>query len=583
MPISPASQIASVGDSALKNLRSFVGRGAVVTTPITMICGAIADLASTIGKFSLYLLFLSLAIALVSGSLWFLGYRRRYAAAVADGAMQPDEIKELAERNVWSVLFAFSVVATVVMGGFVIAEKMTGDTGKGVLATVVPGMDKVQQSLFRVEKKLDAVKEDTAATRLTTATIKEDTSAVRQDTSKLVASVDEIARRFDSLASTGGLISGAKTPEEHYHNARIQELNGNYAAARKDYAAYLASNLDVLDPWQSYATMLKAQEGRADAAQTLRYFGDKFEPRTVSYETALALLDEPAPRFAKLQALATAHPDFGPLPYLLSLEFSESRKGEQTLADKRAEKEWLEKFRAASAGGMFLKYFLDKKEAQKWIDDASARWAKLADQAVLDNPVTVMAMESNSGWSVIFTLGDFRAKELFYKLDGQGEFISTGLLPNTNPQTGLPMVNTHVPLLNLASGEHTLEVKYTDKNDKINGPYILKFSTAGQQLAQGKMMLNAVSGGWLAFRDYDGKVLLYFTTLMSYRPVISEVRYSINGDALDKIFKFTPSETMYESGDDLYLTVPKDSQYVNVQVTFKDGTRSPVQKYIRAK
>lgn len=583
MSISQASRIASVGGSAMKNLRSFVGRGAVVSTPITMTCGAIADLASTIGKFSFYLLIVSLAIALVSGSLWFLRYRRRYLAAIADGEMQPQEIKELGERNVWSVLFAFSIVSTIVMAGFVIAEKITGDDKKGVLATVVPGMDKVQEALFRVEKKLDAVKADTAATRLTTAIIHDDTTALRQDTSKIVASVDEIAKRFDSLATTGGLIAGAKTPEEHYHNARIQELNGNFAAARKEYAAYLASNLDVLDPWQSYATMLKAQEGRADAVQTLRYFGDKLEPRTVSYETALALLEEPAPRLAKLQALATAHPGYGPLPYLLSQEFSEAKKGEQTLADKRAEKQWLEKFRAAVAEGKFLKSFLDKKEAQKWIEDSDVRWAKLAGQTMLENPVTVTAMQSNAGWSVNFGLSDFKVKELFYKLDGQGEFLSTGHLPNINPQTGLPMVNTHVPLLNLPPGGHTLEVRYTDKNDQINGPYTLKFSTADQELAQGKMMLNAASGAWLTFRDYDGKVLLYFTTLMSYRPVISEVRYSLDGDTLDKIFKFTATDKMYEVGDELYLTVPGNSQFANVQVTFKDGTKSAVQKYLRTK
>ena len=45
-------------------------------------------------------------------------------------------------------------------------------------------------------------------------------------------------------------------------------------------------------------------------------------------------------------------------------------------------------------------------------------------------------------------------KELFYKLDGQGDFQSTGHLPNQNPQTGLPMVDTFVPLPNLAPGEH---------------------------------------------------------------------------------------------------------------------------------
>ena len=67
--------------------------------------------------------------------------------------------------------------------------------------------------------------------------------------------------------------------------------------------------------------MLKAQDGRTDAVQMLRYFGDRLEPRTVSSQTALAL-----PQLANLQALATAYPDFGLLPNLLSRELAEAKK-----------------------------------------------------------------------------------------------------------------------------------------------------------------------------------------------------------------------------------------------------------------
>ena len=116
------------------------------------------------------------------------------------------------------------------------------------------------------------------------------------------------------------------------------------------------------------------------------------------------------------------------------------------------------------------------------------------------------------------------------------------------------MVNTHVPLPNLPPGEHTIEVKYVDKNEKTNGPYTLKFSTGDEQLAQGKMMLNMTAGSWLSFRDYDGKVLLYFSGLLSYRPIIKEIRYSLNSDKLDQTFKFKPSDKMYEVGDELPIS-----------------------------
>ena len=566
MEVSP-QRVASLGGSAFKNLRTFLGRGAKISAPITAVCGMIADLASTIGKFSLYLFIFALCTAIVSGLLWFLHYRRQFLRAAADGKFDPAEVAEMGERNIWSVLFAFSVVASIVMGGFVLAAKLSGGENKGVLATVVPGMDKVQESLFRMEKKIDAVQTDT--------------TAIRQDTTKIATSLDEIAKRFDSLSASGGIIANAKTPEEHYHNARVHELGGNFAAARTAYSQFLASNLDVLDPWQSFATMLKAQEGRAGALETLRYFGDKLQPRTVSYQTILASLEEGDARVKKLEALATEHPDYGPLPWLVSQEFSEAKRGDPTLADQRAEKEWLGKFREAHAAGKFERYFIDKKEAQKWIDTAEARWAKLS--TLPENPITLTAQQSNAGWGVIFSLADYKAKELFYRLDGTGEFQSSGHLPNKNPQTGLAMVNTFVPLPNLAPGEHTVEVKYTDKNGASNGPYTLKFSTGDEQMAQGKMMLNAAAGSWLSFRDYDGKVLLYFTTLMSYRPLIKEVRYSLNSDSLDKTFKFKPSEKMFEVGDELYLTVPNDTQFATVQVTYKDGTTSAPQKVVRTK
>lgn len=564
-----------MGAGAVKNMRAFVGRGAKVGTPVTFVCGAIADLASTIAKFSFYLLIISVCTALISGMLWFFRYRRRFLAAAADGVMEPEEVMALGERNVWSVMFAFSVIATVVMGGFVIAEKFAGDGDKGVLATVVPGMDKVQEALFRVEKKLDAVKEDTAA-------IRKDTGTMREDTAKIAASVEEIAKRFDLLAATGGLIPAAKTPEEHYHNARVQELGGNFTAARKEYADYLTANLDLLDPWQSYAAMLKVQEGRAGAAETLRYFGDKLTPRTVSYETALALLDDQRDsRLAKLQALAADHPDYGPLAFLISEEFSDTKRGEQTLADKRSEKEWLEKFRTAHAEGKFLRFFLDKKDAQKWLDSAEARRARLdaMPAKALENPVSLSMMESSAGWSATFVLTDYKVKEIFAKVDGQGDFKSTGHLPTQNPQTGLPMARLDLPLPDIPPGEHTIEVKYTDRNDQVNGPYTLKFSTSDAQMAQAKMMLNSTIGSWLMFRDYEGKRLLYFTGLMSYRPVLKEVRYSLNGDTLDLLFPFKPSAKMYEVGDDIYITVPNDTQSAHVQVTFKDGTKSAVQKF----
>src|SRR5882762_281471 len=120
---------------------------------------------------------------------------------------------------------------------------------------------------------------------------------------KSQATLERIADRFEALSSNGGVIQNAKTPEEHYHNARIHELGGNFSSARKEYTDYLFSNLEALDPWLSYSAMLKSAEGKAGAVEAMHYFGDKLKPPTVSYQTALALMEDGDARIAKLTAL----------------------------------------------------------------------------------------------------------------------------------------------------------------------------------------------------------------------------------------------------------------------------------------
>ena len=395
-------------------------------------------------------------------------------------------------------------------------------------------------------------------------------------------SLEKIAQRFESLSSMGGLIAGAKTPEEHYHNARVHELGGNFGAARKEYSEYLSSNLEALDPWLSYSAMLKAAEGKAGAVETVRYLGDRLRPQTVSYQTALALLDDGDARLKKLQALAESHPDFGPLAWLISQEFSEARRGDQTLADQRAEKEWLEKFRAAHAAGKFEKYFLDKKEALKWIEAAEARWAKLSSlpQTVLENPVTLMATETGKGWQLNFQLAESKPKEIFYKIDGNGDFQSTGHMPVKNAQTGEDMVNPGIFLAGLTPGEHTIEVKYLDRTGKNNGPYSLKFDTRGEQLKNGKNAINTSVSPLINFTHTGGEFRAFFIRMLFHGPIIKEIRYSIDSEALDKSFPFNPITRIQETPTKVYEVIPNDTKFVAVQVTYVDGTKSPVRKCV---
>ncbi|HYJ07286.1 MAG TPA: hypothetical protein VEX43_19305, partial [Chthoniobacterales bacterium] len=212
---------------------------------------------------------------------------------------------------------------------------------------------------------------------------------------------------------------------------------------------------------------------------------------------------------------------------------------------------------------------------------ADARWAKLSSlpENILQNPVTLMAIETGKGWQLNFQLADSRAKEILYKIDGKGDFQSTGYMPTKNPQTGEEMVNPGIFLANLEPGEHTIEVKYLDRTGKTNGPYPLKFDTGSQQLKNGKDAINRTSS-LINFSRTDDELRAFFIRILFHGPIIKEIRYSINNDKLDQSFPFEPITKIQENPKKVYAVIPTDSQFVCVQVTFTDGTKSAVQKCV---
>ena len=86
---------------------------------------------------------------------------------------------------------------------------------------------------------------------------------------------------------------------------------------------------------------------------------------------------------------------------------------------------------------------------------------------------------------------------------------------------------------------------------------------------------------WVEMREYDGKVLCYFTALVSHRDALTVIEYGFD-EPPEKKLRFTPSDVPTReivSDDELYVVVPAGTKQVTVRVTYRDGQVSETRKF----
>jgi hypothetical protein len=532
--------------------RQHVSRYLAYFAPIGALGGFVSDVIQPLAPLSAYVFWVSLAASagLIVGWLVLRGLRPRLLPPLVLAA------------------------SFLVFSGALLLLQTNESEAKGVLATNFPFVAGLQQSLGLIRKDLAEIKEATRRTAETVSRVEQDTQSIARSNERIVASLESIKQGFAGLDKGGGIIQNAKKPEEHYHNARLYEQSGDFGNARRSYNAFFAFRLDFIDPHLRYQTFLKVQEGRAGAREIYAAMYEQDKRPVIDF--ARILLMEGPQRLDGLKALLAANPEFAPGYYELSREYSAARKGTQSLGDKQAELEALERFKRLDAQGKFVRYFMDQTAAAEWLDDADRRLKALAllKQSGGQMRVSLSGMRSNSGWTITLTFKEI-PKEVFYKLEGEESFRSTGLMDYVNSATGLRMPKTFFSLKPNV-GKTRIEVKYTDVGDEMRGPFALEFDPAATLVAFQKMALDTTKNGWLSFRDYDGKVLLYFTHLVSYRCSIDKVAYGIDTDATPSTFALeacdprSPNEVRGQT----YIEIPANSRYASVQLTYKDGTRS---------
>ena len=113
-----------------------------------------------------------------------------------------------------------------------------------------------------------------------------------------------------------------------------------------------------------------------------------------------------------------------------------------------------------------------------------------------------------------------------------------------------------------------------------------KSRVAPMSLYQSMLKANEQTG-WVQFRNYNGKQLIYFTALQTMHCRLKEIRYSLNSDALDKRFDIVkcnpqnPFALPPKSGlKDILISHPLGTvKTIAVQVVWEDGVESKLMRY----
>lgn len=100
-----------------------------------------------------------------------------------------------------------------------------------------------------------------------------------------------------------------------------------------------------------------------------------------------------------------------------------------------------------------------------------------------------------------------------------------------------------------------------------------KFTTAGEI----RMILTATKPQWVAVRLYEGQDILYFTQLLSWRCGLHQIRYSVNGGAMQTydlppchLDLAAPNSMIDDDAMPIMGLAPDSVQTVDVEILYDD-------------
>ena len=198
------------------------------------------------------------------------------------------------------------------------------------------------------------------------------------------------------------------------------------------------------------------------------------------------------------------------------------------------------------------------------------------------NAPIAMFSRHNGGWTVVFSIAD-PTLGISWRIGDSGDFRETGFLDTLDPRTRKRMPNPSIELAADAQAA-TIEVRYVDVSGELQGPFPIKFDPEAALVHEQRKILDMTATSWLSFRQFNG-LLVYYTQLMSYRCAIREVRVGIDSAVPDKVLKMPPCDlrdpSAIPSDAQPYLKLAPTTQFVSVELTYRDGSVSEIKSFRR--
>ena len=198
------------------------------------------------------------------------------------------------------------------------------------------------------------------------------------------------------------------------------------------------------------------------------------------------------------------------------------------------------------------------------------------------NAPIAMFSRHNGGWTITFSIAD-PTLGISWRMGDSGEFRETGFMDVLDPRTRKRMPNPSIQLPADARAG-TIQLRYVDASGEMQGPFPIRFEPEAALVRDQRKILDMTATSWLSFREFNG-LLVYYTHLMSYRCAIREVRIGIDTAVPDKVLNM-PGCDMKDpiaipSNATPYLKLPPATQFISVELTYRDGSVSEIKSFRR--